>query len=125
MRIASDVLGTLKGHKGDVIHEALTRLIAQGHEVVVWSSDYGLAVNEAKQRGLDVNTATSKFAKYEANEQGKELFDVAIEDDHMQKRYLAAKRFIMVDEITDVDSLVNMILNPSPVVQNENQDDEF
>lgn len=109
MRIASDVLGTLRGHKGNVIFEALTRLIAEGHEVVVWSSDYGLAVSEARSRGLNVETATGKFSKYEAEEQGKPLFDVALEDDHMQKRYLAAQRFVMVDEISDVETLIKQI----------------
>jgi pyoverdine/dityrosine biosynthesis protein Dit1 len=76
-----------------------------------------MALDAVHEHGLGVE-ALSKFSKYEAKNEDRELFDVALEDDHMQRSYLGAKRFIMVDEITTVDALVANILTPPPS-QNE------
>lgn len=110
MRIATDVMGTLRGRKGAVIEAALKRLIDAGHTVVVWSSDYGLAVSEARQRGFNVETAREKFTRADVARGDEIAFDVALEDDSMQASYLGSKRFIMVHEITTVDELVKNIL---------------
>lgn len=119
MRIACDVLGTIQGPKGKQIIEALRKLIEQGHEVVVWSSDYGLAVNATQRYDLGVE-AMGKLSKYEMKEREQELFDVAIEDDRNQT-YLGAKRFIFVDEITTVESLISSVV--TPVSHNETEQD--
>jgi hypothetical protein len=108
MRIAFDVLGTIQGPKGSVILEAFKRLQDAGHECVVWSSDYGLAVNAVKRHALNADSM-GKLSGYELTERGLEAFDVAIEDDRGQT-YLGAARFVWVDTITDVDSLVESIL---------------
>lgn len=116
MRIAFDVLGTIQGPKGRVIIEAFKKLQAAGHETVVWSSDYGLAINAVTRYDLNAD-AMGKLSGYEMREREMELFDVAIEDDRGQT-YLGTRRFIFVDEITTADELVSRILTP-PTSQNE------
>lgn len=105
MRIAFDVLGTLKGYKGPAIADAFKKLQAMGHECVIWSSEYSMTTEIKKHYGLECDT-TSKYSKYD----GMELFDVAVEDDRGQT-YLGARQFAFVDELrSNADLIVEFIL---------------
>lgn len=120
MKFAFDVKGTIEGHKGAVIVEALKKLQALGHECVVWSNLYSYTVDAVKKHGLTAETM-SKRSKNEMREYEMDLFDVAIEDDRSQS-YLGAKNFVFVDEITNnSDALVRYILKKAGAPQTEEQ----
>lgn len=108
MRIAFDVKGTIDGPKGSVILEAFRRLQRLGHTCVVWSNAHSYATEAVEKHGL-VAEAMSKKMMLDYGS-ANEIFDVAIEDDRSQGRWLGAKRFVFVDEIADADSLVNRII---------------
>ena len=113
MRIAFDVLGTLKGYKGPALAEAFKKLQAMGHECVIWSSEYSMTIEIKKHYGLECETMR-KQAKYEMRNDNGEyegLFDVAVEDDRSQT-YLGAHKFAFVDELrSNPDLMVEFILN--------------
>ena len=98
-KIAVDVKGTLEGPRRAQIIQMIRMLLAQGHDVQIWS--FGLGAQGAYRlkaaTGIDLEW-DDKFSKHDAQEQGRDLFDVAIEDDRSQI-YLAAKKFIWVDLI--------------------------
>lgn len=108
MRIAFDVKGTIEGPKGAVILEAFRKLQGAGHTCVVWSNLYSYATDVIAKHGLKAD-AMDKRSTSELEERGLEPFDVAIEDDRGQW-YLGAKTLIFVDEITDADALMRLIL---------------
>lgn len=112
MRIAFDVLGTLRGHKGPALAEAFRKLQELGHECVIWSSEYSMTTEIKKHYSLECETM-SKRAKYEMrNDNGdyENLFDVAVEDDRGQT-YLGARQFAFVDELrSNADLMVEFIL---------------
>lgn len=95
MKIAVDVLGTIEGSKKASVITMIHAFQDAGHTVVVWSSEYGLAVNAVKKYDLECEPR-SKIEK--GNVDPVDYFDIAIEDDRRQD-YLAAHRFVWVDEI--------------------------
>lgn len=97
MRIAVDVLGTIEGPKRRQVLQIIHALQDLGHEVVIWSSEFSLAVNAVQKYDLECEYR-SKHAKFES--EPNEMFDYAIEDDRRQT-YLAARKFIWVDELPD------------------------
>jgi hydroxymethylpyrimidine pyrophosphatase-like HAD family hydrolase len=110
MRIAFDVLGTLKGYKGPALAEAFKKLQAMGHECVIWSSEYSFTLEIKKHYGLECDTMR-KESKSENNYEEQHYFDVAVEDDRNQT-YLAAHKFVFVDELrSNPDLMVEFILN--------------
>lgn len=108
MKIAFDVKGTIDGPKGDVILEAFKKLQELGHTCVVWSNLYSYATDAIAKHGLNAE-AHDKRMKMDLEYDESRYFDVAIEDDRRQE-YLAANRFIFVDDITSADDLVSNIL---------------
>lgn len=108
MRIAFDVKGTIEGPKGDVILGAFKKLQELGHTCVVWSNLYSYAVDAITKHGLSAE-AMNKRSMSDLDEYSAKPYDVAIEDDRHQI-YLAANRFIFVDDITTSDELVKEIL---------------
>lgn len=114
MRIAFDVKGTIESPmKKQVLH--MFKLFQDaGHEVVVWSNSYSYAVNAIKDNNLQNTDPEDKFMKIDVERDESQYFDIAIEDDRRQD-YLAAKKFIFVDEIPnameDVDKLVAKVLS--------------
>lgn len=109
MRIAFDVLGTLKGYKGPALAEAFKKLQALGHECVIWSSEYSMTVEIKKHYGLENCQCMQKESKAEYNKD--EMFDVAVEDQRSQT-YLNTRAFAFVDELrSNPDLMVEFILN--------------
>lgn len=101
MRVAVDVLGTLKGRRARDVFTLVQALYYAGHRITVWSSEFSLAKHFAEalqERGIGAIEFESKSAKYEHDPSN--YFDVAIEDDRSQE-YLAAKKFVWVDEIPE------------------------
>lgn len=96
MKIAFDVLGTINGYRQSEVLRLFRSLQAKGHEMFVWSSDFGMAVNAVKTHGLNA-TPLDKFSHSEAEEKGFKM-DVCIEDDHSQT-WLAARAIVFVDEM--------------------------
>lgn len=98
MRVAFDVKGTIEGYNGELILELFRGLQAQGHECVVWSNLYSYAVDAVKNNNLTAEAMT-KLTKGDLLSQGRELFDLCIEDDYRQT-YLGAKQILFVDQVT-------------------------
>lgn len=100
MKIAVDVKGTLEGYKKPQILRMIELFQKAGHTVVVWSNLYSYAVDAVRDNNLQNIESTSKSGKGDYGFEGDEskFYDLAIEDDHSQT-WLAAKRFIFVDEI--------------------------
>lgn len=105
MRIAIDVIGTLEGHKRAEIITMIRELVKDDHEVVVWSSEFSMAMRAAEKLTVILNEYDgfpgkiefmSKRTKTELDPD--EHFDYAIEDDRNQV-YLAAKQFIWVQDL--------------------------
>ena len=115
MRIAFDVKGTIEGYKKKQVLRMFELFQKAGHEVVVWSNSYGYAVDAVKDNNLTNTTATSKGDKWDTSPEN--FYDLAIEDDHSQGQWLAANKFIFVEDIPEemtlVDVLVKEILNGS------------
>lgn len=111
MRIAFDVLGTLKGYKGPALAEAFKKLQAMGHECVIWSSEYSYTVEIKKHYGLENCQCESKKSKSDYGYDEQHYFDIAVEDDRGQT-YLGAHKFAFVDELrSNPDLIVEFILN--------------
>ena len=109
MKIAFDVKGTIDGPKGHIILVVFEELQKRGHECVVWSNSINFAFDAVKENDLEADFM-SKKGKWDCDNNPDEYFDVAIEDDRSQI-YLAAKRFIWVDEIETAGWLLNKILD--------------
>lgn len=109
MKIAFDVLGTLRGHKGPALAEAFRKLQELGHECVIWSSEYSMTTEIKKHYGLECETM-SKQTKGDYDYEEKNYFDVAVEDDRGQT-YLGARQFAFVDQLrSNADLMVEFIL---------------
>lgn len=116
MKIAFDVKGTIEGPKKDLVLKLFKGFQAQGHTCVVWSNMYSFAIGAIKDNDLENTNAMMKFSKGEAELGEVDFFDLAIEDDRRQT-YLAANKFLFVDEITE--ELVNEILKHNKKVNDE------
>lgn len=117
MRIAFDVMGTLKGPNSGKIRRLFLLLARAGHEMTVWSSDFSYAQELAKEMTerlyladtLKHIVARTKFSKNEAKDWDESLFDLAIDDDEMSY-WLGAKHIILVKDIPeDVSDLIRSI----------------
>lgn len=117
MRIAFDVMGTLKGPNSGKIRRLFLLLARAGHEMTVWSSDFSYAQELAKEMTerlyladiLKPIVALKKFSKLEAREWEEPLFDLAIDDDEMSY-WLGTKNLILVKDIPeDVSDLIRSI----------------
>lgn len=97
MLIAVDVMGTLKGPKQAQILKIIHAFQNEGHEVIVWSNDYGYAVDIVKQLGLECE-AHQKWTKGDVAMRGDRMVDLAIDDDSTQT-WLGAKNFLWVHQI--------------------------
>lgn len=124
MRIAFDCLGTLMGSHGPALAEAIVKLQALGHECTIWSSMYSYTIEMKNKYGLQIETM-SKMSRYELQERGLEIFDVAVDDDRSQT-YLGAKTFVYVDEITrNSDAIVAFILKRASESKGESNDESI
>lgn len=101
MKIACDVKGTLEGSKKKQVLKILDLFSKAGYSITVWSNLYSYAIDAVKDNNLRAE-ADSKRSKGDYNFEYDEskYFDFAIEDDRRQE-YLAAKKFIWVDDIPD------------------------
>lgn len=111
MRIAFDVKGTIDGPKQKLVLKLLKELQAKGHEIIVWSSMYGFALDAIKKHGLSAE-AWPKRMQSDFDYDESKYVDYAIEDDPTQD-WLAAKNFIWVEDlpsnIADIVNLANEI----------------
>lgn len=102
MNIAFDVKGTLEDTDQEAkVWDLLKRLHDAGHSIYIWSSLRMYANKTLEKVGTYGRKAKAidKYSKLEAEEgYGYGMMDIAFEDDHSQT-YLAAKRFVWVDEI--------------------------
>lgn len=108
MRIAFDVMGTLKGPKGEFLIEVLKELKARDHECVVWSNSIGFASSAVRDYALGVEYSDKRM---KSDVEIDDWFDVAFEDDHSQT-WLASRLLIFVDEVDnsrDVKEFVDSI----------------
>ncbi len=108
--VAFDVKGTIEGPKKELVLRLFKSLQSKGVKCVVWSNLYSYATDAIKDNNLENTYAESKRTISEFKEWGLEPFDLAIEDDRSQT-WLASKRLIFVDELTDqfVDTLLESI----------------
>lgn len=106
MKIAFDVNGTLDGSKKDLLIEVLHELQNQGHECIVWSSDYSMAKKCVESNNLNCEYST-KYTKIDCRNQDIEFVDVAIDDDSDSVRILGAKKVMIVGKMPE--SMVNII----------------
>jgi len=116
VKIAFDVKGTIEGPKQKQVLAMLRAFHEMGHEVFVWSNAYAYATGAVMDHNLPALPMDKRMKMdYEAHE----LMDLAIEDDRSQT-WLAARRFVWVDEIpTDESALKDFIvavLTPIPEV---------
>jgi siroheme synthase (precorrin-2 oxidase/ferrochelatase) len=115
MKIAFDVKGTIEGYKKKQVLRMFELFQKAGHEVIVWSNSYSFAVDAIEDNELTNTRAESKGDKWNTSEEN--YYDLAIEDDRQQGQWLAAKKFVFVDDIPDemvlVDVLVQNILGSS------------
>ena len=113
MKIAFDVMGTIKGPKKEQVLKMFKLFQEAGHEVIVWSNSFGYAVDAINDNNLTNTEPRDKRMKMDVDYEENRYVDIAIEDDRRQT-WLAAKKFIWVDEIpidmVDVDALVKELL---------------
>lgn len=112
MRIAFDVKGTIEGPKKQQVLHMFKAFQEAGHEVVVWSNSIFYAQSAVENNDLKVEYMDKRMkGDYDFDE--SLFFDIAIEDDRSQT-WLAAKKFLFVDEIPvnmgDVDLLIKELL---------------
>lgn len=103
MRVAFDVKGTIEGPKKELILKLFKGLQEKGHTCVVWSNLYSYAVDAIVDNNLENTEPEQKYSKGDVASgiyPSRKAFDLAIEDDRGQT-YLAANRFLFVDEITE------------------------
>lgn len=114
MKIASDVKGTIEGSKKKQVLKMLDLFSRAGHQITVWSNLYSYAVDAVKDNNLKAD-AMSKRSKSDVDYEEEKYFDIAIEDDGRQT-YLAAKRFVWVNDIPDdidqIEAFVKKLLEP-------------
>jgi hypothetical protein len=108
MRIAFDVKGTIEGSKKKQVLRMFELFQKAGHEVIVWSNSYGYAVDAVEDNELTNTRAESKRDKWNTSEEN--YYDLAIEDDKQQGQWLAAKKFLFVDDIPDDMVLVDILV---------------
>lgn len=103
MRIAFDVKGTLIGHNQDKVVSLFHVLQDMGHEMFIWSSvlSYTFEARKLHNLDLDAEHLMSKYSTSEAGERGYPVMDIAVDDDTVYSSYLAAQRFVNVDNIPD------------------------
>jgi len=101
MKVACDVKGTINGPKKKQVLKMLDIFAKAGYEITVWSNLYSYATEAVQDNNLRAQTS-SKYSKTDWQCEGDEskFFNFAIEDDR-QQTYLAAKKFIWVDEIPE------------------------
>ena len=113
MKIAFDVKGTIEGSKKQQVLRMFKLFQDAGHDVIVWSNSYGYAVDAIENNLLKNTNPHDKKMKMDVDYEEDRYVDIAIEDDRSQT-WLAAKKFVFVDEIpTDmmlVDELVTKLL---------------
>lgn len=110
MRIAFDVMGTLQGVNSDKVVRLFKALQDRGHDMHVWSSDFGCAMRTNNHLKLNA-TVLGKVSKIDAKEMGDELMDIAIDDDSTQT-WLAAKYIVLVRDIpSDVEAFADKLIN--------------
>lgn len=97
MRIAFDVKGTLDGQYGKFVLGMLEMMLERGHQVTVWSNSYSYAADFVLKHNLQGVSFKTKVSKWDIDNDETQFYDVAVEDDKTQT-YLAAKKFIWVDE---------------------------
>jgi len=107
MRIAFDVKGTIEGSKKKQVLRMFELFQKAGHKVFVWSNSYGYAVDAVRDNNLANTSPMDKMMKMDAEEE--QMMDIAVEDDHSQT-WLAAKKFVFVDEIPDDMVLVDIFV---------------
>lgn len=103
MLVAFDVKGTIEGPKKDLVLKLFRGLQEKGHKCVVWSNLYSYAIDAIVDNGLNNTEPFKKYTKGDVAEgiyNDTDTVDLAIEDDRCQT-YLAAHRFLFVDEITE------------------------
>lgn len=101
MKLACDVKGTLEGSKKKQVLKLLDLFSKAGYEITIWSNLYSYAIDAVKDNNLKADSMGKKSKgdyPYEYDE--STYFNFAIEDDRQQE-YLAAKKFIWVDEIPE------------------------
>lgn len=96
MKIAFDVMGTIDGPSQKKVLALYHEFERLGHEMVVWSSMYSLAVRAVKNHNLKANSM-SKMERYQY--EPSEYMDLAIDDEN--QTYLAANRLVLVRDIPD------------------------
>ena len=99
MRIAFDVKGTINGPDHDKVLKLFHALQAMGHEMFVWSTFIGYAVDAISEHNLKAESMWKKSLS-ELNEWGMEPMDVCIEDDSSQT-WLGSKKIILVSDLPD------------------------
>ena len=105
MKIAFDVKGTIEGYKKQSVLQAFNLLKSMGHEMFVWSNSYSYAVDAIKDNNLDAEAMDKKSCGDYGYEQ-QHYMDIAFEDDESQADWLAAKHFVLVEDIPDSPALV-------------------
>jgi len=112
MKIASDVKGTIEGSKKKQVLKILDLFSRAGYQITVWSNLYSYAIDAVKDNNLKAEVM-SKRMKMDFDYDETQYFDFAIEDDYRQD-YLAAKKFIWVNDIPDdmeqIESFVKKLL---------------
>ena len=126
MRIAFDVMGTIDGPAKKEVLKLFFALQALGHEMVVWSSEYGLAVRANESNRLNAKVM-SKREKYSTSDTD-DYMDLAIDDDTRQT-YLATHKFLYVHELPraeGIDALAQAITEgKEPKDREPRKDDDY
>lgn len=110
MRVAFDVKGTIEGPKKDLVLKLFRGLQEKGHTCIVWSNLYSYAIDAVVNNKLENTEPNRKYSKGDVAEgiyASTTMFDLAVEDDRSQT-WLAANRFLFVDEITE-DSVKELL----------------
>lgn len=103
IRIAFDCMGTLDNPQDTREEARIVKLFrwfqSKGCHMVVWSSDYDLAVETNKRHNLNADEVVRKYSWVDANNQGMPYMTIKVDD--QKQDYLAAANTIYVRHVWD------------------------
>lgn len=103
-KVAFDVSGTLMGPEENKVLKLFYWFKSQGCEMFIWSSELSYTYEAQKMHHLEAK-CLSKFTKADAKKNALDPMDICVDDDKLQKLFLASNKAILVEEIPEDPAL--------------------